>query len=126
MAGVSLDGGLPVQVMVDTGATGALALSEPVAAAVGLLGAGQAVSQTPSVSLGGVSLDRVVRVRKAAFGVLTFPDVPVQIYVPGKGAPGPPGLLGTGLLGRFVVALDLASGKLWLTPPALLITPFPD
>lgn len=117
MTPVSIEGSGPVQVMVDTGATSEIALSETTARALGLL-AGRAVRAGRSVSLGGLGQDRIVQVAKVDFGGRTLSDVEVQVFTPSVQGPLPAGLLGVGILRRYRVGLDLGAGVLWLTGPA--------
>jgi predicted aspartyl protease len=116
MVEVRVEGRAPVEVMLDTGATGALALSESAARAAGLFD-GRPVRTSPSVTLGGVSHDSLVRARQIAFAGETFDDLEVQIYKPAANAPVPPGLLGLGVLERFRLALDLPGGRIFLFGP---------
>src|SRR5205814_1585973 len=81
MVGVSVETAPPVQVMLDTGATGALALSEASARSVGLLD-GRPLRSGASVTLGGVSEDGVALARRIAFAGRELADVEVQIYRP--------------------------------------------
>jgi predicted aspartyl protease len=111
----------PLDVLVDTGAAGVLALSESAAQKAGLLAAGRVVSQAHSVSLGGLSLDRRVTARTVRAGGLALQNVDVQIYRPAANAPAPSGLIGTGLFSRYRMALDLGGGRLHLVPPAVMI-----
>ncbi|RAK57668.1 aspartyl protease family protein [Phenylobacterium deserti] len=116
-AAVKVEDAPPVEVMVDTGATGALALSEEAAQAAGLFD-GRDVQRTHSITLGGVSQDRIVRAERIGFAGQVFPDVPVQIYSPSLKAAIPGGLLGLGVLGRYRVGMDLGRGRLHLQGPA--------
>ncbi len=116
MAEVQVENAEPLDVMVDTGATGALALSEKAATAAGLL-AGRDVRTGRSVTLGGVSQDRMVRAAHVRFAGRRFDDVDVQIFAPAANAPIPAGLLGLGLLRRFRVALDHDRGRMFLIGP---------
>ncbi|HYF23465.1 MAG TPA: retroviral-like aspartic protease family protein [Caulobacteraceae bacterium] len=112
-AAVTVEGRGPVEALVDTGASTALALSEATARETGLLD-GRRVRTAPSVSLGGISADRLVRAERVGFAGRTFEDVTVQIYVP-PSAPGvPQALVGVGLLERFRVLLDVGAGRLGL------------
>jgi predicted aspartyl protease len=115
--------GAPMEVMVDTGATGALAVSAAAAEAAGLLSPGRAVSQAHSVSLGGLSLDRIVVARRLEVQGLVMRDAPVQIYSPAAPGPLPSGLLGIGFLRRFRMALDLGGRRLILQRPTLSLAP---
>jgi predicted aspartyl protease len=117
--------GAPLKVMVDTGATGALALSEEAAERAGLLGDGRRVRRAHSVSLGGLSLDRIVVAEAIQAAGMTVRRAPVQIYSPGAPGPLPAGLLGVGFLRGFRMALDLPGRRLVLTRPGPLIVPPP-
>lgn len=114
MIAVRIEGGPPIDVMVDTGATGLLALSAKTAETAGLLSAGREVRSAHSVSLGGLSLDRVVTARRIEIAGVSLTNVGVQIYDPSARAAVPAGLLGTGFLRRFRMALDLGEGRLFL------------
>lgn len=120
---VRIEGAQPVDLLLDTGASGWLALSEGAARRSGLLGPDRPVSRAQSVSLGGVRLDRVVEARHVALGDLSLQRVPVQIYAPAVHAPAPSGLVGAGALQGMHVAVDLAGRRLILAPPALRIVP---
>jgi hypothetical protein len=116
MATVRIEDSPPIEVMVDTGATGALALSEASARAAGLFD-GRPMRVGQSVTLGGISQDGMVRARRLAFAGHAVEDLDVQIYRPAANAPVPGGLLGLGVLGRFHMALDLAGGTRALNGP---------
>ncbi len=105
--------GEPLEVALDTGASGALALSPASAEAVGLLDGRRTVS-APSITFGGLSQDRVVRAKSLGFAGAEFPDRRVHIYTPPQGARVPAGLLGVEVLGRYRVILDLGRGRLHL------------
>jgi len=115
MTSVSIEGSPPVEVMIDTGASSDLALSQKTAEGLGLL-ADRQIATGRSVSLGGLSQDQVVRARAVEFAGRRLTDVEVQIFTPTAPAPLPAGLLGVGILKRYRVALDLGAGVLWLTP----------
>jgi predicted aspartyl protease len=121
MLAVQVEGAPPLDVLVDTGAAGVLALSETAARDAGLLAPGRPVSKAQSVSLGGLSLDRRVTARTVSAGGLSLRNVDVQIYRPAANAPAPSGLLGTGLFSRYRMALDLGGGRLHLVPPSVMI-----
>jgi len=123
---VRVEGAAPFEVLVDTGASGVLALSEPAAQQAGLLAPGRPVSRARSVSLGGLSLDRLTSARTVRVGDLTLEDVPVQIYAPAAHAPAPAGLLGAGLFRRFRTVLDLGGGRLFLVPPTPIVAALPS
>ena len=105
----------PWEVVLDTGASGALALSPESARALGLLD-GRHVETAPSITFGGLSRDRVVRARTLTFAGVEATDVRVHIYSPAHGARVPAGLLGVEVLERFRIILDLGQGRLHLVP----------
>jgi predicted aspartyl protease len=117
MVPVRIEAGPQLEVMLDTGATGALALSEETARAAGLLD-GRPLHTGQSVTLGGVSEDGMVLARRVLFAGRALEDVQVQIYRPAPNAPVPAGLLGLGVLQRFRIAIDLAAPRLYLTGAA--------
>ena len=116
MTPVAIEGRAPVDVMVDTGATSEIALSEETARSLGLL-AGRPVTTGASVSLGGFSRDRVVHAHAVEFAGRRLDDVEVQVFTPSVHGPMPAGLLGVGILKHFRVGLDLGAGVLWLSGP---------
>lgn len=116
MVEVRVEQAPPIEVMLDTGATGALALSETTAGAAGLMD-GRPLRRRQSVTLGGVSEDGMVRAARLEFAGHAIEDVEVQIYRPAANAPVPNGLLGLGVLERFHLALDLPGTRLFLIGP---------
>lgn len=121
MTTVRVESAPPVEVLVDTGATGLLALSAQTAREAGLLAPGRRVVEAHSVSLGGVSIDQMVRARTVEAAGLVLRNVDVQIYSPSAGGPIPRGLLGSGLFRRYRIALDLRGGRLFLIPATALL-----
>lgn len=119
MAAVQIENAPLLHVMVDTGATGPLALSDDAARAAGLLD-GRRVRRVRSITLGGLGEDRTVRVERVAFAGHVFEPMDVQIYDPSLKGAIPNGLLGLGVLKRFRVGLDLARGRMFLEGPAPL------
>ncbi|MFC3067918.1 retroviral-like aspartic protease family protein [Phenylobacterium soli] len=117
MVPIAVEGRSPIEVMVDTGATAAVALAEKTAQALGLLN-GRPVTTGRSVSLGGLSEDRVVRAAEVVFAGRRLTDVEVQIFTPAVQGPLPAGLLGVGILRQYRAAMDLEAGVLWLAPPS--------
>lgn len=103
--------GRPIEVVLDTGASGALALSPTSAETLALLD-GRDVRAAPSITFGGVAQDRVVRAEVVTFAGVNVPDVEVHIYQPARGARVPAGLLGAEVLERFRVIIDLGRGRL--------------
>jgi predicted aspartyl protease len=118
MTPVTVEGSAPIDVLVDTGASSVLALSTDAARNAGLLSPGRTVDTAHSVSLGGLSLDQLVRARTVEAAGLTLRGVDVQIYAPSAKGAIPRGLLGSGLFRRYRMALDLDGGRLFLMPPA--------
>lgn len=118
MASVAIEGAMPIELMVDTGATSEIALSEKTAETLGLL-TGRRVTTGRSVSLGGVSEDRLLRVETVEFAGRVLQDVEVQVFAPSMRGPLPAGLLGVGILKQFRTAMDLEAGVLWLAGPTV-------
>lgn len=105
---------VPLEVVLDTGASSALALSAETARAAGLL-SGRPVGSAPSLGLGGLSQGQVIRARSFTFAGRAFGEVPVHIYQPGA-ARVPSGLLGVEALRAFRVIIDLGRARLHLAP----------
>jgi len=105
----------PIEAVLDTGASSALALSMETAQAAGLL-SGRPVGWAPSVTFGGLGQDRVVTVETLAFAGETYRDVRVHIYDPDRRAPLPSGLLGVEAFDRFRVIIDVGRTGLHLAP----------
>lgn len=118
---VRIEDAPPVSLLVDTGASSHLALSQAAARQAGLTAPGRRTSQGLSVSLGGLNPEIMAFAHTVRLGPLTLHDVPVQIYSPAATAPAPSGLIGMGLLHPFRVSLNLPARRLDLTPPPLLV-----
>jgi predicted aspartyl protease len=116
MAPVAIEGAAPVDLMVDTGATSEIALSDKTAQTLGLL-TGRPLTTGRSVSLGGVSEDRVLRADTVEFAGRILRDVEVQVFTPSAQGPLPAGLLGVGILRHYRTAMDLEAGVMWLSGP---------
>ena len=122
---VKIEDADPVDVLVDTGSSRLLALSEAAARKAGLLSPGRTQGAAHSVNLGGFSLNRIVTARSVRIGILDLPAVDIQIYRPAFGAGGPEGLLGAGLFRQFRMGLDLGGKRLVLLRPPLRVVPTP-
>lgn len=109
--------GRSTEVILDTGASSVLSLSETVAREVGLLD-GRPATATSTITFGGAAVHRTVIAREFAFAGSTFRDVEVSIYPP-SGAPGlPSGLLGIGAFDRLRVFAAFGAGRLHVLPVA--------
>jgi predicted aspartyl protease len=106
--------GAPLEVLVDTGATGFLGLSQAAAEAAGLAGRDERLGH--SVVLGGTATSRVVRVERFAFAGETARGIDIHIIelpnVPGF----PKGLMGVEALRRHRVLIDAGGGRMRLYP----------
>jgi predicted aspartyl protease len=104
--------GRPLEVLVDTGATGLVGLSADAAQAVGLVAEG--AREGRSVVLGGVAVSHVVSADRFAFAGQEFRDVDIHIIqlpnVPGF----PKGLLGVDALRHRRVVIDAGAGSMRL------------
>lgn len=101
------------EVMLDTGASFALGLTDKAADAAGLL-AGRKITPSRSVVLGGVAAGGVVTLDTIRFGEIELRKSPVHIF-PGQPLPGfPDGLLGFGALAPYRALLDHGHGRLLL------------
>jgi predicted aspartyl protease len=113
LAKVSIEG-RPLEVLVDTGATGLVGLSADAAQQVGLVA--QGARQGRSVVLGGVAVSQVVTAERFDFAGEAFRDVDIHIIqlprVPGF----PKGLLGVEALRHRRVSIDAGAGSLRLYP----------
>jgi len=100
-----------LDLLVDTGSTAGVSLSETTAENAGLLD-GRAAEQSRRIVLGGVSSGRIVQARSLTVAGRALGESPVHIYAD-QAAPGfPRGLIGLEILGRERVWLDLAGGRL--------------
>ncbi|MBX3477905.1 MAG: aspartyl protease family protein [Brevundimonas sp.] len=104
--------GRTVRAVVDTGASGLLALRRSAAEAAGLLD-GRPVTAGTSMVLGGVVAAQVVEARSVAFADQTYHRRPVSIFAD-TAAPGvPEALLGMDAFAGRRVVMDLGAGRLW-------------
>jgi predicted aspartyl protease len=116
---VSIEGRPPLDLLLDTGASGWIALSDAVAHEAGLLAPGRPITRTHSVGLGGLSIDRLTRASRVDIGPLRLNDVAVQVYAPAIRAPAPSGLVGIRVLRRYRAGLDLGGRRLVLARPGV-------
>lgn len=122
---VQVEAAAPLEVLVDTGSSGLLALSEDAARKAGLLAPGREMAPAHSVSLGGLTLNRMVTARSVSIAGLPLRQVDIQVYRPAANAPAPGGLLGAGLFRRFRMALDLGGDQLFLVRPGPILVAAP-
>ena len=103
-----------LDLLVDTGSTAGVSLSETTAENVGLLD-GRETEASRRIVLGGVSSGRIVEARSLIVAGRALGASPVHIYGD-QAAPGfPRGLLGLEIIGRERAWLDLAGGRLAVT-----------
>lgn len=125
LVSIRVEASKPLEVLVDTGSSGLLALTEAAAGRSGLLAPGRAQGAAHSVNIGGLSRNRVVTARSVTVGDLVLPSVNVQIYQPAVGLGGHDGLLGSGLFRQYRTVLDLGGKRLLLVPPSLRVVSRP-
>ena len=113
VAQVTLQGS-PLEVLVDTGATGLLGISAEVAAKTGL--SGQPGQEARSVVLGGVAESQVVTAQTFEFAGQAFHDVDVHIIEMPKVPGFPSGLMGIDALRGHRVLIDAGAGAMRLYP----------
>lgn len=100
-----------LDLLVDTGSTAGVSLSETTAQNAGLLD-GRGAEQSRRIVLGGVSSGRIVQARSLTVAGRALGQSPVHIYAD-QAAPGfPRGLIGLEILGRERAWVDLAGGRL--------------
>jgi len=114
---IRIEASKSLEVLVDTGSSGLLALTEAAAGRSGLLAVGRSEGSAHSVGLGGLSRNRVITARSVTIGTLVLPSVDVQIFKPAVGLGGHNGLLGSGLFRQYRTVLDLGADRLFLVPP---------
>lgn len=108
--------GMPIQAVVDTGASGLLSLRRSIAEAAGLLD-GRPVEPGSSLVLGGAVAARIVRARTMTFADQVHRNRPVSIFAD-MVAPGvPDALLGMGAFAGRRAVIDLGAGRLWASRP---------
>lgn len=115
--------GAAFDVVVDTGATAALALAEDAARKAGLLDHARG-RPSISITLGGARAGAEVVLPDFEFSGLQVPSVPVQLFDRTSGGPWgsallPQGLLGLGALASLRVVLLLGRGELYIVPESV-------
>lgn len=105
-----------LEVAVDTGLSGTLALSEDVALSTGLLAPGRPMRRIQSLTFGGPTPGREVIAETLEIGDRTLRRAPVSVYARGTPSLLPAGLLGSGAFRRTRVVLDLGRSRLLLAP----------
>ncbi|MDP3660434.1 retropepsin-like aspartic protease [Phenylobacterium sp.] len=106
--------GAALEVLLDTGASSALALASDVAEAVGLMD-GRAARPAATIVLGGVTQSRIVRARSLVMAGLPFGAVDVHVFAQRRLPGFPKGLLGVEALRTFRVLIDLPAGRMHLS-----------
>lgn len=110
---VEVEGSAPIAVVIDTGASAALSLTEDAAESIGLLD-GRDTRSAQSIVLGGATWGRVVEAETLTFAGRTIEDADVHIFrnqpIPGF----PKGLLGHGVLRRSRVVFNHGAGRMHL------------
>lgn len=105
--------GTAVEVLIDTGATGALALAPDAAQAAGLL-AGRPQRAASGLALGGLMHSRMVKAGSVVFAGREFIDADVHVVDLPRFPGIPAGLLGVDVLAAWRVILDVGGGRMWL------------
>lgn len=100
-----------LDLLVDTGSTAGVSLSETTAENAGLLD-GREAEQSRRIVMGGVSAGRIVQASQLTVAGRALGESEVHIYAD-QAAPGfPRGLIGLQIIGRERVWVDLAGGRL--------------
>jgi predicted aspartyl protease len=115
--------GRKLDLLVDTGSSGGIALSEPAARRAGLLDPGRTQGTTGSVGIGGLVIDRTVMANAVEVAGETFAALSIQVYRHARAAPAPDGIIGLGWLRAWRIDLDLTGRRLGLAPPGVSMTP---
>ena len=110
--------GHPLDVVVDTGANGFLALTRQTAERSGLLD-GRPLRPSESIVLGGVHQGFYMTVRRLGFGAREWLNIPAHVF-PAPPTPGfPAGLLGVEVFGTGRAIFDIQAGRMDLLPSAV-------
>jgi predicted aspartyl protease len=125
---LSIEGGEPVTVGLDTGQGGALTVYRHYAEARGLL-TGRPVSERRSLGVGGATIVKTATLRSVTLAGYELRGVPAAFQVTDVGGAfdtqRQAGNLGAGLLARFRLLFDYGRGCLWLEPGPDLDAPLP-
>lgn len=125
---MTIEGGDPVVVGLDTGQGGELTIFRHYAEARGLL-EGRPLSERLAAGVGGATTMKVGTLRAVTLAGFELHDVPVSFHTADvKGAfdtQRQAGNLGAGILRRFRVLFDYPHDCLWLEPGPDLAAPFP-
>ncbi|WP_305301635.1 aspartyl protease family protein [Phenylobacterium sp.] len=120
---IAIEGHDPVAAVIDLGSSNPLTVAPALAEAQALL-RGRKISSAATAGVDGISISRTVSVAALQVGRTSVQDVPCEVLartdptlVPAK--------LGLPVLERYLFALDVTGGTLWLRPaPGLLAAPF--
>ena len=125
---ISIEGGEPALVGLDTGQGGALTVFRHFAEARGLLSA-RRVSATRSGGVGGATTSKIAMLRSVEIAGYDLREIPASFQTEGVGGAfdtrGRDGNLGAGILARFRALFDYSREALWLEPGPGLDAPFP-
>lgn len=117
--------GHDMHLLIDTGSSGGIALSEAAARRMGLLTPDRLEGTTGSVGVGGLAFDRTVMANDVEIIGERIPALSIQIYRHGRGGPAPDGIIGLGWLRAWRLDLDIAGRRLGLAPPGVSLAPTP-
>jgi len=125
---LSIEGGAPVVVGLDTGQGGALSVFRHYAEERGFL-TGRPVSEARGGGVGGATTMKTATLRTVTIAGYELRDVPAAFPTVDVGGAfdtkRQAGNLGAGLLSRFRVLFDYPHGVLWLEPGPHLAAPLP-
>ena len=125
---ISIEGGEPVVVGLDTGQGGALSVFRHYTDARRLLD-GRRVSESRGGGVGGATVSRLATLRSVSIAGYSLRNVPATFQTTDvRGAfdtKRQEGNLGAGILSRFRVLFDYSRAALWLEPGPRLDAPFP-
>lgn len=125
---ISIEGGEPIVVGLDTGQGGALSVFRHYADARRLL-EGRPVSESRGGGVGGATISKLATLRSVSIAGYELRSVPATFQTTDVGGAfdtkRQEGNLGAGILARFRVLFDYSRSALWLEPGPLLAAPFP-